>query len=652
MSISAKARFGDSVRRFSFEKNTSYDALCSKLVSFFPTAETPLKLRYIDDEKDMVMLSSDAELSELCYVYDNANMSVVHVMVNEEPGNTGARGYPGSYRSNNPLSSSSSSSSSSSTSRDTRDNASQNTRLNNAGRNTGVGANASENASAGGNENQGASAGMGSNPMNQPPYQMPPFGTYPPNSMNEVFAGLSNFLSEVSTNINNRVEAATRAGLNTMSPGPINAPPPPPCPMFMPVPGLFQHPHPPPFAGGPFSRGRNRHRGQHRSQQGACQGARHGPRGHRARRSSPTPAANPCGPCMTNPLQGLAGIAAPIIELLCSMFSLCTTASADTRRDARNLCSAASGISPNVLRDIAAKLGPAVAMWLAVLPGDDQGHNEGVAPIPDNSIDWLVGVLGDEVRDSVSPSLADALSQFVRTALRDPSVVRVVRSTTPETLCQVASWLKERDTLQFLTEMFTQTRAEDPDGIDSVALRNFETHTGVSCDSCGCIPIVGIRYKAMNRANYDVCGKCVDEGKVNIEEEGLELKKCQYVWSLELGDDVKVPQAPLARGDFGAKVALLQKALTDVGFMKPSMYLNRVGFYGRRTEYAVRELQTTFLLKDITQLGVYDAVTAASLLSVLDSDAPAVAHTGSPSESQTGSHSGAGPSNSVPETQA
>ena len=40
------------------------------------------------------------------------------------------------------------------------------------------------------------------------------------------------------------------------------------------------------------------------------------------------------------------------------------------------------------------------------------------------------------------------------------------------------------------------------------------THFGVQCDTCGVVPIVGVRYKSTSRADYDLCETCHGAGRV------------------------------------------------------------------------------------------------------------------------------------------
>lgn len=41
----------------------------------------------------------------------------------------------------------------------------------------------------------------------------------------------------------------------------------------------------------------------------------------------------------------------------------------------------------------------------------------------------------------------------------------------------------------------------------------FGEHAGITCDGCGCGPIVGYRYRCTRCANHDVCEACFDAWK-------------------------------------------------------------------------------------------------------------------------------------------
>lgn len=45
------------------------------------------------------------------------------------------------------------------------------------------------------------------------------------------------------------------------------------------------------------------------------------------------------------------------------------------------------------------------------------------------------------------------------------------------------------------------------------------THQGVSCDICGCKPLVGVRFKCLVCKDYDLCSCCVKKEIHNSEHE-------------------------------------------------------------------------------------------------------------------------------------
>lgn len=40
--------------------------------------------------------------------------------------------------------------------------------------------------------------------------------------------------------------------------------------------------------------------------------------------------------------------------------------------------------------------------------------------------------------------------------------------------------------------------------------RKFGTHTGITCDGCGVLPIIGYRWRCRNCKNHDLCDSCYD----------------------------------------------------------------------------------------------------------------------------------------------
>ncbi len=91
----------------------------------------------------------------------------------------------------------------------------------------------------------------------------------------------------------------------------------------------------------------------------------------------------------------------------------------------------------------------------------------------------------------------------------------------------------------------------------------------------------------------------------------------------------KVPLPTLTFGSHGVEVSMLQKILTDLGYMTPDMYRFRVGTYGPNTAKAVNRFREHYGLGMQGQYGMYDDIVAASLLSVLESNVPPAAASGS-----------------------
>lgn len=183
--------------------------------------------------------------------------------------------------------------------------------------------------------------------------------------------------------------------------------------------------------------------------------------------------------------------------------------------------------------------------------------------------------------------------------------------------------------MPFDLDAHMETREEDR-GV------GFDVHRRVECDKCGQSPIRGIRYKATNRPNYDLCAACHE----TRGEDGMQYREIRYVWQADM-PDARVPAPTLVLGDQGPRVAFLQKLLTDLGYMNEGMYRRRVGLYGKNTREAVKQMQREYGLEGATESGVYDATTAASLVSILES-VPPTAAAGAPASASAAGDAGAG----------
>lgn len=60
--------------------------------------------------------------------------------------------------------------------------------------------------------------------------------------------------------------------------------------------------------------------------------------------------------------------------------------------------------------------------------------------------------------------------------------------------------------------------------LNSRPIRPCTTHLNVSCDECGEMPIVGVRYKSNVQPNYDVCRHCLEENHQGSEHEFTALE--------------------------------------------------------------------------------------------------------------------------------
>lgn len=144
--------------------------------------------------------------------------------------------------------------------------------------------------------------------------------------------------------------------------------------------------------------------------------------------------------------------------------------------------------------------------------------------------------------------------------------------------------------------------------------RGFNVHHNSECSNCKCKPIVGSRFKCMNKAEFNLCESCHNNEAVN--KAGLNFREFKYVWE-SIVADTNVPPAPLKAGDRGPRVKFLHKVLTDLGFMNEAMYAKRVGFYSPKTESAVQQFQHEQNMNDLCEDGIYDKATAERLEGVV-----------------------------------
>ena len=131
---------------------------------------------------------------------------------------------------------------------------------------------------------------------------------------------------------------------------------------------------------------------------------------------------------------------------------------------------------------------------------------------------------------------------------------------------------------------------------------------------------LGMIRDALTRMNVNVYEVGDDDIEIDMEiPDFFTGSRGRRNQNFEIPEDQTVPTAPLMRGDQGNNVWFLQKVLTDLGYMTGDMYAMRAGFYGPRTQAAVERLQREFGLQSATAAGVYDATTAASLASIVES---------------------------------
>eukprot|EP00178_Gracilaria_changii_P016676 TRINITY_DN479_c1_g1_i1.p1 TRINITY_DN479_c1_g1~~TRINITY_DN479_c1_g1_i1.p1 ORF type:complete len:785 (+),score=176.86 TRINITY_DN479_c1_g1_i1:2486-4840(+) len=409
----------------------------------------------------------------------------------------------------------------------------------------------------------------------------PPF--VPPH-LNETFRRAQSSIDSAQLNVDRILQSVGNFLRDMGVDGPQDMPQPPtppPMPSWAPSPPPFRHPPPPP-----------RHR----------RGRYYRRRGH------------PFGMFGMRGMGGAGGMggmsATGLGPMFATIFSTMADCGADgtvnvsqPTRDAFEQLKTAVMNSDNtqVAFQAARNAFPALRNWLIANLG-------GNGPLNAQAIDSLITTVERSIRPSVGDDITNRTTHLLRTALNDQAVVDILR---------IIPWNMDLP-VEFEAGFNSASSAPIND-------MPFQTHVNVECDSCDVSPIVGARYRATNRDDYDICEKCYEDPAVS--KEGIEFKKLTYIWEASVGD-AKAPAAPLSLRSRGPSVAFLQKLLTDLGYMNESMYRRVVGMYGPRTRTAVSQFQREYGLEGAAQLGVYDDITAASLTSILEAQVPPTAATG------------------------
>ncbi len=146
-------------------------------------------------------------------------------------------------------------------------------------------------------------------------------------------------------------------------------------------------------------------------------------------------------------------------------------------------------------------------------------------------------------------------------------------------------------------------------------LGRFDVHYDAVCYGCDMEPIVGTRHRCTTSPQFDLCSKCMKNKRVNTT--GLKFRKIEFPWLAE-DSKRKVPLATLEPGMRSYEVSMLQKILTDLGYMRKDMYNMGVGTYGRNTAKAVNKFREDY------GIAVYDKTVADTLRSVLEDKFPRV----------------------------
>lgn len=285
----------------------------------------------------------------------------------------------------------------------------------------------------------------------------------------------------------------------------------------------------------------------------------------------------------------------------------------------------------DTMRALAANPGPSamLAAVPTVLPAVRGFLNDlgATGPVIQERVETFVGALTSTLASALGADGAARVASFARIALADPAVIALLRRVAGVG----ASWGGGA------AEAARDAGADVVSRVEQMMTRlgRLDVHDGVACDECGMEPMVGTRHKCSSRDNYDLCDSCYN----SVDRSGTEFRAVNYPWEAEQGRAL-VPRPTLVYGSQGVEVMFLQHLLTNLGYMTPADYRVRVGYYGPRTADAVNLFRADFGLGTQGTYGLYDDVTAASLLSVLDSRAPPVTSAGAgPSSAGAGTTS-------------
>lgn len=275
---------------------------------------------------------------------------------------------------------------------------------------------------------------------------------------------------------------------------------------------------------------------------------------------------------------------------------------------------------PALLAAVPAAL-PAVRTFLEGL-GD-------TGPVARERVEAFAQTLVDALRAALGADSATRVGAFVRTAAADPAVLALLRRVAGVG----AAWGGEGGPAAAARDAgAAASRVERM----MARIGRLDVHDGVACDGCGASPVVGTRHWCTTKPDYDLCDACYHGGEV--DRNGLAFRAIGYPWEAATGRTL-VPRPTLVFGAQGVEVMFLQHVLTNLGYMTAADYRVRVGYYGPRTADAVNRFRADYGLGTQGTYGVYDEITAASLLSVLDARAPPSAGTGGASAgaAETGS---------------
>ncbi|KAA8498197.1 E3 ubiquitin-protein ligase HERC2 [Porphyridium purpureum] len=247
--------------------------------------------------------------------------------------------------------------------------------------------------------------------------------------------------------------------------------------------------------------------------------------------------------------------------------------------------------------------------------GDDQNQNPDPHRYDEIFVDPVVAKMFEA-------GISEASVEKVQVAMRAVLGEKVLRSVMP--------WIAKK-----------LTRMVEPD--------MSRLHPQVVCDRCDMAPLIGPRFRCMKCDDFDLCESCFDTFSEEQHVDGSHRKAEDFLrierpWDPRTRDEPPrlVPDAPLNEGDMGPSVVHLKSVLVDLGLFS-SEALKK--WHAMRFGPALREVLLALKREhgiESESGATYDAVTRATLLSMVEAKREEASSSSRGAASSTSSAAGQG----------